>query len=136
MLRSVALAVLLTLLVPSALLPCGALYASDPSDTANASDSLAVDVIDTGVWRQLEPGLDLGRFATRDTLPDPEGDLVVLRVDPQRWELRLLTAVVGDRAKQRSARAWCEEFGLVAAINAGMFQRDRRTHMGYLRVGA
>jgi hypothetical protein len=140
-LRSVALAVLLTPLVPLALLPCGAVltsftsFTSFTSDTSDTPDVRDVDVTDTSVWRQLEPGLELGRFATRDTLPDPEGDLVILRVDPQRWELRLLTATVGAGAKHRSARMWCEEFGLVAAINAGMFQRDRRTHVGYLQVG-
>lgn len=103
-------------------------------DQAMPSALSATAQADSGVWQQLETGLELGRFSTRDTIPDPAGDLVVLRVDPQLWELRLLAVSAEEGAPNRSARAWCEDFGLVAAINAGMFQRDRRTHVGYLRV--
>jgi hypothetical protein len=34
-----------------------------------------------------------------------------------------------------TAEQWCERRGLVAAINAGMFATDYRTHVGYLRSG-
>jgi len=85
------------------------------------------------VWRQLEPGLELARFSTRDTVPDPRGDLVVLRVDPARWSLRVLRADATGEDRPRDTGSWCEEFGLVAAINAGMFQDDHLTHVGFLQ---
>jgi hypothetical protein len=89
----------------------------------------------TTPWRQLEPGLELARFSTADTLAHPEGDLFVLRADPARWELRLLSAAtLGDR-RGRSAREWCREHGLVAAINAGMYQADGRSHVGFVSCG-
>lgn len=86
-------------------------------------------------WRTLAPGLDLGEF----TLPlEPErGDptAVILRIDPQRWRLAVHCATDEAGAGPRSARRWCEQEGLLAAINAGMFQQDWRTHVGYARCG-
>ena len=32
-----------------------------------------------------------------------------------------------------TAKEWCEETGMLAATNAGMFQQDHRTHVGYLK---
>lgn len=100
-----------------------------------AADAAVTTGTPAEVWQELEPGLELGRFSTGDAAADPAGDLVVLRVDPRLWELQLLSVAADDGVQNRTARAWCEEFGLVAAINAGMFQSDRRTHVGYLRVG-
>lgn len=85
------------------------------------------------IWRQLEPGLELARFSTADTAAHPAGDLVVLRVDPTRWSLRLLRAADLNESRARTAREWCEDFGLAAAINAGMYQADRRTHVGFVQ---
>ena len=90
-------------------------------------------------WVELEAGLDLGRFSSLSIQADARGDLVVLRIDPERWQLRLLTVEVGaagDRKSDRShsVRVWCEEFNLVAAINAGMYQRDGSSHVGFMQV--
>ena len=86
------------------------------------------------VWRELEPGLDLGRFDSRSQKADAEGDLTVLRVDPHRFALRILTTGKAADAPGRNLARWCEDFGLLAAINAGMYQADHRTHVGYCKV--
>jgi hypothetical protein len=80
-------------------------------------------------WRALLPGLELGRFA------DDAGDVVVLRVDPRRFELTLLQAGQRDDGAARSPRAWAAAEGLVAATNAGMYATDMRTHVGLLQDG-
>jgi hypothetical protein len=81
-------------------------------------------------WTTLGSGLELGRFSL-DGL-DPPGALVhVLRVDPRRWELALHGLPRGDSVGY-TAREWSRREGLVAAINAGMYQTDYRTHSGYL----
>lgn len=86
------------------------------------------------VWLELEPGLELGRFDSRGQTPAADGDLTVLRVDPDRFELRILTTGKAAKAPGRDVARWCEDFDLIAAINAGMYQADRRTHVGYCRV--
>ncbi len=84
-------------------------------------------------WRELAPGLDLGLFSTRDLSPDGDGDVVVLRVDAARWDLTYRTAA-DHGGQNRNVRAWVEELGLAAAINAGMYQEDRRSHVGFLQI--
>ena len=86
------------------------------------------------VWRELEPGLDLARFDSRSQTSDPDGDLTVLRVDPDRLALRILTTGQATDAPGRNVARWCEDFDLIAAINAGMYQADHRTHVGYCKV--
>jgi len=87
-----------------------------------------------GSWRELEPGLELARFSTAAREAAAEGDLIVLRVDPGLWDLRVLARDRGLEDRSRTVRSWCEDFGLVAAVNAGMYQADRRTHVGYCKV--
>jgi hypothetical protein len=79
--------------------------------------------------------MDLAEFNVG--LPAAVGDssVVVLRVDPSRWDLRLCCATEEVDGRRMTAEQWCEQLGLVAAINAGMFATDYRTHVGYLRSG-
>lgn len=34
---------------------------------------------------------------------------------------------------RRTVRKWCEQFGLIAAINAGMYQKDGFTNVGFMK---
>jgi hypothetical protein len=103
-------------------------------------------------WLELQPGLELARFpavdsaagvesnpsATRDdgaSVASPaDSGIVVLRIDPERWDLGLYCAALDSAGESRTAREWCRERGLVAAINAGMYATDFRTHTGFLRA--
>lgn len=88
-----------------------------------------------GDWESIAPGLELGTFAGPAT-PLGDGTITILRIDPQRWELRLLAASETGAPSHLTPRRWCEEHGLVAAINAGMFDRDYSTHMGFMSNGS
>lgn len=83
-----------------------------------------------GSWSELGPGLELGRFALT-IAASPPAELHVLRVDPRRWDLTLLGLPKGESVGH-TAREWSRREGLVAAINAGMYQTDYRTHSGYM----
>lgn len=87
-----------------------------------------------GPWTQLEPGLEAVRFDTRSLKVGGEQDLTVLRVDPALWGLRLLTVERPGTGEPRTVEDWCADFGLVAAVNAGMFQADGRTHVGFCQA--
>ena len=83
-------------------------------------------------WTVLGNGLELGRFP----LPgqdSPGATVHVLRIDPRRWELTLHGLPSGASIGY-TAREWSRREGLVAAINAGMYQADYRTHSGYMRA--
>lgn len=87
-----------------------------------------------GPWTELEPGLEVARFDSRVLSEGGAGDLTVLRVDPGRWDLRLLTAEQVGGGQARTVQQWCEDFDLAAAVNAGMFQQDGKTHVGFCQV--
>jgi len=86
-------------------------------------------------WTQLEPGLDLGLFPS--PRPSSSGDSVirVLRIDPERFELRLLNASATKDKRPLTAKQWCERFRCIAAINASMFQADDSTSISLMRTG-
>ncbi len=87
-----------------------------------------------GQWLTLEEGLDLARFDSGLREEDPTGDLVVLRVDTDLWWLRAFRPEESDGYKGRTNRRWCELGNLTAAINAGMYQSDKTTHVGYFKI--
>jgi len=85
-------------------------------------------------WLEVEPGLEVTRFDTRARRTASGGDLVVVRVDPARWDLRVLTAARDGGEADRNVRQWCEDFHLTVAINAGMFREDNAAHVGFMQV--
>ena len=87
-------------------------------------------------WLELEAGLELGLFDSRTAaaVADARADLVVLRVDPGPWELQVLACGSDESQPNLDSWDWCRRHGLVAAINAGMYQADHRTHVGYFKV--
>jgi phosphodiester glycosidase len=78
-------------------------------------------------WQSLSPGLELGRFG------DPP--VVVVRVDPARYEFRLLSAKTLGQKTAPTAAEWVERHAVTGAINASMFQGDHLTSVGYMRDG-
>ncbi|NNG06919.1 MAG: hypothetical protein HKM90_04230 [Desulfobacteraceae bacterium] len=60
-------------------------------------------------------------------------EIVILRIDPKVHALRLLSASAHGR-RPRTAKKWCNEFGLRATINASMYQNmDLLKSTGYMR---
>ena len=96
--------------------------------------ALAPAAGDAEGWRVLEPGLDLGEF--RSPQPSDRGDSIVrvLRIDPARFDLRLMNASAPGEGRALTARRWCARTGLVAAINASMYQTDHRTSVSLMKT--
>jgi hypothetical protein len=88
----------------------------------------------TAEWQKLAGGLELGIF--KAPLPSEIGDstIRVLRIDPQRYQLRLLNASASENGRPLTTRQWSRQFGLVAAINASMYQADFRSSVSLMRT--
>ena len=86
-----------------------------------------------GTWQSLAPGMDLGTFPA--SRPSSSGDsrITVLRIDPALWSLEFVGLSLNDESGRQTARQWSKAQHLTAAINAGMYGTDYRTHIGYLR---
>lgn len=89
---------------------------------------------EAGQWRQLKDGLEVAHFFTTPDSAAADSALTVVRIDPAEWEFKLLSRDLTDEPQNLSARQWCEKHKLVAAVNAGMFQQDYLTHVGYMNV--
>jgi len=85
--------------------------ARDAAAEANASDEPI----------EIAPGLVVERLRASLAPPVPVGDrrITIVRVDPSRYRLRLLTARSDGGA--RPLPAWVRDFGLTGAINASMY---------------
>jgi Phosphodiester glycosidase len=86
-------------------------------------------------WQSLEGGLDLGEFAAASASAVGDSRVTVVRIDPARFRLMLLSVVDLALPDALGIDAWTSRYQLSAAINGGMFERDRRTTTGYARIG-
>jgi hypothetical protein len=57
-----------------------------------------------------------------------------LRIDPEKFEFRLLNASSPEQNQLLTAKKWCQRNGLVAAINASMYQKDYRASVSLMRT--
>ena len=85
-------------------------------------------------WHQLDTGLELGIFLAPLRSEVGDSRIRILRIDPQHFELKLMNTSATENGHLLSAKEWCRRNGLVAAINASMFQTDYRTSVSLMRT--
>jgi hypothetical protein len=76
-------------------------------------------------WQALSPGLEAGRFANPP--------ITVVRIDPARYEFRVLSAKTLGLKAGLTAPDWVKRHGVAGAINASMFRTDHLTSVGHMR---
>ena len=121
--KLIATAILSCTLIAITLTAAGA----DRESQKTAADSVAG-------WQKLADGLELGIFDAPQPAEIGDSKIRILRIEPSRYELKLLNASVSKNGRSLSARQWCRQNGLVAAINASMFQADYKTSVSLMRT--
>ncbi len=84
-------------------------------------------------WQSLAPGMDLGTFTASQPSKSGDSRITILRIDPDLWSLEFAGLSLDGGSSGLTARQWSKAHNLTAAINAGMFGTDYRTHVGHLR---
>jgi len=84
-------------------------------------------------WQALEPGLELGKFTPPPDSPDAGSVINILRIDTNRFELELFNASAHNEVLL-TPKQWAQAKGLVAVINASMFQADLVTSVSLMRT--
>ena len=85
----------------------------------------------------LEPGLSLATLVTpppalEGVAPPVDPAIYILRIDPKRFALKLLTAAARGE-EPATARDWAHRMpGVRATINANMYQKDHRTSVSLM----
>ena len=84
-------------------------------------------------WQVLALGMDFRYVAAIHPSTTGKSRIAVLRIDPKLWELEAIG--IGQTGEQigHTAKEWCNRHQFAAAINAGMFAGDGKTHLGYSR---
>lgn len=88
----------------------------------------------TSSWRNLERGLDLGIFKAPKKSALGDSLIRILRADTHFFELKLLNASAKGQGRRRSVKDWVNKNGLVAAINASMYQKDMKSSVSYMKT--
>jgi len=85
------------------------------------------------LWKMLDEGLYLGKFASTLKPRISNFPITILKIHPEFYSFKLLCASEHD-GNMRTAKQWCKEFGLLAAINASMYQdTDPLKSTGYMK---
>jgi hypothetical protein len=92
----------------------------------------APDLAQDDLWEKIDDGLFWAEFDPVPRYSAAESKVVVVRIAPQQYAFKLLCASEHERDRF-TARGWCEKENLVAAINAGMYQEDGFTNVGYMK---
>lgn len=111
-----------------------ALSVQPPASPASGRHVRAPGAGEAGApWQALEPGLEHALF---EGPPADGGDrkIAVVRIDPARFELRLLNASAPGEGQLRTARGWAYKVGASAAINASMYQQDYRSSVSLMKT--
>ncbi|MBN2126509.1 MAG: phosphodiester glycosidase family protein [Deltaproteobacteria bacterium] len=84
-------------------------------------------------WENLDTGLQIGEFFPKEKSLLWNDKIIILRIDPEFYDLKLLCASEHD-GSPRSAKKWCQDFHLAAAINASMYQDENALmSTGYMK---
>jgi hypothetical protein len=95
----------------------------------------SADPTGSSTWRKLESGLDIGIFQAPKKSALGDSLIRILRADTDYFSLQLLNASSQDKGKRKSVKSWAERNGLIAAINASMYQKDMVSSVSYMKTG-
>lgn len=84
-------------------------------------------------WRLIAPGMELNEFPIPADASERTGKIIVLRMDPELWDLEFAGLGPAGGTEARTAKDWSKKLGLAAVLNAGMYAEDYSTHIGYMR---
>ncbi len=86
------------------------------------------------VWKQIDEGLHYGDFTAPLKASTGDSKILIIRIDPKLYGFRLLSASeLASSPPSLNVKEWTDKYKLIAAINAGMFQTDLKSNVGYMK---
>lgn len=84
-------------------------------------------------WNSIAPGVEFAKAEGKWECNIGDSYLSILRSDPEFTEFVIHSAK--QSGQSQTAKKWCETQDLIAAMNAGMYQADHATNLGFMRIG-
>jgi len=89
-------------------------------------------ICQSGPWRKVDEGLFLAHFDPSYEPPIKDLKITIVKINPMYYSFRLLCASEFGKVRL-TTKEWCNRYHLISAINAGMYQKDRLTNVGYMK---
>lgn len=86
----------------------------------------------SGAWRKVDEGLFLAQFDPLYEAPTKDSKITIVKINPMYYSFRLLCASEFGKVKL-TTREWCSRYHLISAVNAGMYQKDGLTNVGFMK---
>lgn len=83
-------------------------------------------------WEKVDEGLYVGKFEPANKAVSGGSKIIIIKIDPVYYSFRLLCAKE-QGVRGMTVREWCRKYGLIGAVNAGMFQTDYVSNVGYMK---
>jgi len=77
--------------------------------------------------------MEIRRVQSRKPSMVGDSKITVVRIDSALWELEVTGIFETGETAGHTAREWSRKQKYTAVINAGMFEADQKTHLGYVR---
>jgi exopolysaccharide biosynthesis protein len=85
-------------------------------------------------WKQIDEGLHYGDFTAFMKASTGDSKILIIKIDPKLYSFRLLSASeLASSSLSLNVKEWADKYKLIAAINAGMFQTDLKSNVGYMK---
>lgn len=95
----------------------------------SASDATSLTEIS---WEQIDEGLHLTEYLSPKKSIMGDSKITILKIDPSVYDFNLFSAKEkGETVK--TAKKWAIQKEQIAVINAGMYQGDFATNLGYMK---
>jgi hypothetical protein len=87
------------------------------------------------LWVKIDEGLYHAQFTGVPASSVGDSYIDIIRLDPRLYRIEV-KMISETKDYSLTVQEWCRKYDLIAATNAGMFQQDFCTHVGYLRSDA
>lgn len=83
-------------------------------------------------WQKIDSGLFFSEVISPLKSDIGDSRITILKIDPQYYTFKLISSKEKNE-ENRTIKEWSKTKGLIAAINAGMYQEDNETNVGYMK---
>jgi len=83
-------------------------------------------------WRQVEDGLFVAEFKAPATTPFQKLSIFIIKIDPHNFQFQLLSISETGQAPMTTLE-WSKKYNLIGVINAGMYQTDLKSNVGFMK---
>ena len=84
------------------------------------------------IWQKIDDGLLFAEVASPVKSVYGDSKITILKINPKYYDFRLISAKE-KHEDNKTVKEWVKSKGLIAGINAGLFQGDDKTNVGYMK---